>query len=83
MLLARERFYRQIVRDDPSQGVFLRGWMNRLAGLKAYVMPLLTGAPAGQDTESAMLDDTGDALLLRAADADFSAFTETKEGRNG
>lgn len=83
MLLARERFYRQIVRDDPSQGVFLRGWMNRLAGLKAYVTPLLAGAPEGQDTESALLDDTGDTVQLRAADADFSALTEPMGGRNG
>ncbi len=83
MLLARERFYRQIVRDDPSQGVFLRGWMNRLAGLKAYVTPLLAGAPPGQDTESALLDNTLDTVRLRAADADFSAFTESMEGRNG
>lgn len=83
MLLARERFYRQIVRDDPSQGVFLRGWMNRLAGLKAYATPLLAGAPAGQDTESALLDDTLDAVGLRAAEPDFSALTESTEGRNG
>jgi lysozyme family protein len=82
MLLARERFYRQIVRDDPSQGAFLRGWMNRLAGLKAYAKPLLANAPAGLETESALLDDTLDAVRLRAADPDFSAFTEPTEGRN-
>jgi hypothetical protein len=63
--------------------VFLRGWMNRLAGLKAYVTPLLAGAPPGQDTESAMLDDTLDTVGLRAADADFSALTESMEGGNG
>lgn len=72
MLMARERFYRQIVQDDPSQGVFLRGWMNRIASLKAYVTPLLAGAPAGQETESAMLDDTLESVGLRAADPDFS-----------
>ncbi len=83
MLLARERFYRQIVRDDPSQGVFLRGWMNRLAGLKAYVTPLLAGAPAGQDTESALLDETLDTVRLRAADADFSALIDATGGPNG
>ena len=82
MLLARERFYRQIVRDDPSQGVFLRGWMNRLAGLKAYATTLLAGAPPGQDTESALLDDTGETVQLRAADADFDTFANG-EGDNG
>lgn len=71
VLLARERFYRQIVRDDPTQGVFLRGWMNRLAGLKAYVAALLSTAPAGADSESALLDDTLEAVGLRAADPDF------------
>lgn len=75
-LVSRERFYRQIVQDDPSQGVFLRGWMNRLAGLKAYVMPLLANAPVGVETESALLDDTGDRVALRAAEPDFSAMTE-------
>lgn len=73
VLLARERFYRQIVRDDPSQGAFLRGWMNRLAGLKAYTTPLLTSAPAGQETESALLDDTLQRVRLCIAAPDFGA----------
>lgn len=30
----REAFYRQIVRNKPSQQVFLRGWMNRLGSLR-------------------------------------------------
>jgi lysozyme family protein len=71
MLLARERFYRQIVQDDPSQGAFLRGWMNRLENLKTFVAPLLVLAPAGQDTESALLDDTLETAPLRAAEPDF------------
>ena len=83
MLLARERFYRQIVRDDPSQGMFLRGWMNRLAGLKAYATPLLSNAPAGLETESALLDTTQERVGLRAADPDFSAFTDAREGSHG
>jgi lysozyme family protein len=71
MLLARERFYRQLVQDDPSQGVFLRGWMNRLENLKAFVAPLVVLAPSGQDTESALLDDTLETVPLRAAEPDF------------
>lgn len=82
LLLARERFYRQIVRDDPSQGVFLRGWMNRLAGLKAYAIPLLANAPAGQETESALLDNTLEAVRLRAAAPDFSSLSKQAEGPN-
>jgi len=74
MLLARERFYRQLVQDDPRQGEFLRGWMNRLENLRAFVAPLLALAPAGQETESALLDDTLDTVPLRVADPDFSAF---------
>lgn len=76
VLLARERFYRQLVKDDPTQGVFLRGWMNRLAHLKAYVVPLLSNAPTGLDTESVLLDDTQESVGLHAADPDFSLLLE-------
>jgi lysozyme family protein len=71
-LLTREGFYRQIVRDDPKQGVFLRGWMNRLTGLRDYVMPMLVKAPDGAPTESALFEDNAEAVGLRAADPDFS-----------
>lgn len=34
-LAAREAFYVRIVEADPSLGKFLRGWLNRLAALRA------------------------------------------------
>lgn len=71
-LLARERFYRWLVEDDPSQGVFLRGWMNRLAGQRANAVSLLSGAPKGLDTESALIDSDGIDEFTHAADGDFS-----------
>lgn len=70
-LLARERFYRWIVNDDPTQGVFLRGWMNRLAGQRANAMALLSGAPKGLDTESGLIDGDGIDEFTHAAEADF------------
>ena len=37
ILDAREIFYRELVRRNPSQSVFLRGWLNRVAALRQYV----------------------------------------------
>lgn len=71
-LLARERFYRWIVSDDPTQGVFLRGWMNRLAGQRANAIALLSGAPKGLDTESGLIDGDGIDEFTHAAEADFA-----------
>lgn len=34
---ARENFYKELVRKNPSQDVFLRGWLNRVDDLRRYV----------------------------------------------
>lgn len=41
----RRRFYRNIVNNNPSQGVFLRGWLNRADALEQYLpsLPLVKG----------------------------------------
>jgi lysozyme family protein len=71
-LLQRERFYRLIVERRPQLGAFLRGWMNRIVSLRAYVKPLLIRAPAGVDSESALFGESPDREVLRAAPPDFS-----------
>lgn len=42
----RRRFYRNIVDNNPSQAVFLRGWLNRADALEQYLpsLPLWRGA---------------------------------------
>lgn len=40
ILDAREVFYRELVRRNASQKVFLRGWLNRVAALRQYVETL-------------------------------------------
>lgn len=37
ILDAREDFYANLVQQNPDQAVFLKGWMNRLNGLRAYI----------------------------------------------
>ena len=33
----REAFYRRLAQANPAEGVFLQGWLNRLANLKAFL----------------------------------------------
>ena len=40
MLDAREKFFQTIVDNNPSQQVFLRGWINRVDDLRRYVRGL-------------------------------------------
>ncbi|MBQ9452362.1 MAG: hypothetical protein IJU65_03595 [Desulfovibrio sp.] len=37
IITVRENFYKEIVRSNPSQDVFLKGWLNRCKDLRTYV----------------------------------------------
>lgn len=39
-LSVRERYYRRIVQNNPSQNRFLRGWLNRINSLKTATAQL-------------------------------------------
>lgn len=54
---AREAFYRGIVERKPSQGVFLKGWMNRLNSLRKFV-----GLPGFESASDEV--DLGDAPYM-------------------
>jgi hypothetical protein len=47
--------------------------MNRIAGLRHYLAPLLAKAPPGGETESALFEEGPERVYLRAADPDFSS----------
>jgi lysozyme family protein len=57
-LSIRERFYRKLVDDKPSLGVFLKGWLNRLDALRSLVLGLQS------------VDSAEDLVTERIADAD-------------
>jgi lysozyme family protein len=59
---AREAFYRSIVERRPSQGVFLKGWMNRLNSLRKFI-----GLP-GFESASDEVDLGGAAYMGRVPD---------------
>lgn len=46
MLYERDLFFHTIVANNPSQGAFLRGWLNRLNDLRRYVRNLPQGGHA-------------------------------------
>lgn len=81
MLIARERFYRQLVATTPSQGKYLRAWIDHLAQLKARVMPMLADAPAGKPGESQLIEDTQQRAGLRVAAPDFSEIRKALESK--
>jgi len=80
LLLARERYYRLLVQTTPSQGKHLRAWMDQLAQLRARVAPLMVSAPPGLQTETPLLDDMQNAVLLCAAAPDFSELRQPAGG---
>lgn len=43
MLDVRESYYRAIVKTDPAQGRFLRGWLKRLSDLSQFVLSVKAG----------------------------------------
>lgn len=45
---AREQFYRGIVRRNPSQQVFMKGWMRRVDALRQWLKALPVTPPAGE-----------------------------------
>jgi lysozyme family protein len=51
---AREQYYRALVARDPTQAIFLRGWMNRLNALRVEA-----GLPGYEAAVSVDFGDTG------------------------
>jgi lysozyme family protein len=72
LLLRRERYYRRLVETNPKLGTFLKGWMARLAMLRARIDPMLAGAPKSRRSDLALLASGGERAPLQAANADFS-----------
>jgi lysozyme family protein len=70
-LIAREEFYRRLVRANPRLNAFIRGWMNRLASVRRHVEPLVSPTAAPHDAESALLLDDGARERLVAAPPEF------------
>ncbi|MBI1339609.1 hypothetical protein GC169_05270 [bacterium] len=65
----RETFYRRLVEMNPSQGVFLRGWLKRVSSLRSTLQALLEGgAPAASAADA-------DWVPLQAAAPDFSRWS--------
>ena len=43
LLDVRESYYRAIVKTDPAQGRFLRGWLKRLSDLNQFILAVRAG----------------------------------------
>ena len=71
-LFRREQFYRRLVEMNPSLGVFLRGWLNRIVHLRSRVKTIAPKTSRRDEPESFLLTVAGAPEPLVVADPDFS-----------
>jgi lysozyme family protein len=77
-LSRRERYYRRLVEMNPRLGSFLKGWLNRVAHLRARVDELLSKAPKGRQSDFGLVAPDPVRIPLVAANPDFTGWTPLK-----